>query len=186
MRHAVRHGRLSARRILVGAGAAVLLAAALAAARPGGLVLEAVDLDGDRTLVREPVSPGSTFALRYRHSIYDAPAWEWYEVLADGRMRLRRIASSKEAVLEYYRLSVPIIHRDDLAVAEVMDVVVPHVVLRVGRIGQQRLVIAGGKEIPLSEHAGDGSRVLLRLRRLPSPAGRLWHALTSSLSRPTV
>lgn len=66
---------------------------------------EVVVTDAEGSIVASAGLPGNRrFALTYRHSVYGAPASEWFIASCDGRLRLTDVSSASEAVLDYYAL----------------------------------------------------------------------------------
>jgi len=85
--------------VLLGAGADV------AGNRAPALLVRGSD---GTSLARVELPPDGSFALRYRNSLYDSLVEERFLVLADGRLRLVRLAADELAVLEeYYAIDRP-------------------------------------------------------------------------------
>lgn len=133
------------------------------------LALEATNLDRPAVLARIEVRPGDRFALRYEHSLYHVTTWERFTV-EHGAMVLREVAAPSEAVLDYYRFpghyGRAYAREGASLVVRGLAVAQPELVIRVDQVGRHRLV-AGGREVALYEHTGDGDRVRVTVRSVP-------------------
>jgi hypothetical protein len=146
---------------LLGLAMLVLLGAWLSAPVPALLVEEAAT---GRTLARLPLGDGPVL-LRYRHSLYDAPAEEEFAVEGD-ELVLRRVRSPSLAVLEYYaRPEPPRAVDGGYAIDGLND---RHRALPVlaGPIGARTLA-HGGRAITLHELAAAGGQVHVRVGQAP-------------------
>jgi hypothetical protein len=93
---------MSRKLLAAGAAAAPLALAATALSGPPEPAVVVRGEEGDE-LVRAELPDSGSFALAYRHSYYGAPARELFTAGGSG-FRLRRIASPRNAVLDYYAL----------------------------------------------------------------------------------
>lgn len=142
--------------------AAVIVASVLAAAVAAPAYrLEVTGEDG-QVLWALPVRPGISVTLVYTNSIFGARTEEQMILTPQG-FTLQEVRSTSEAVLSYNGLPGPY-HREGTFVAAPASVRLPELVLRIGRTGQQRLIV-GGRELPLYT-AGEGSRITVRVGRL--------------------
>lgn len=140
---------------LIGAG---LVAAGLA--WPSGMLV--VSDEAGAALWRVPVSDGSEVVLHYTNSVYLAPTWERFTVRG-GRLHLKEVSSTREAVLEYHRLAPPYRRDGDRLTAPASDVVLEVLPLRVGERGHPVLQV-GQTEVPLYR-AGTGTGLRVTIRR---------------------
>jgi hypothetical protein len=58
--------------------------------------------DDAQVVARVALPADGRFALAYRHSVYEVPAFERFVAEPDGRFRLVGVSSQSEAVLDYY------------------------------------------------------------------------------------
>lgn len=139
---------------LIGAG---LVVAGLA--WPSGMLVVADEAGAVRW--RVPVSDGSEVVLHYTNSIYLAPTWERFTVRG-GRLHLKEVSSTREAVLEYHRLAPPYQRDGSTVKARTSGVVLEVLPLRVGERGHPVLQV-GRIEVPLYlAGVGAGLRVTIR------------------------
>ena len=179
-----------ARRWLAAVGGFVglaLLGGGLLAPTPA-LLVEGVA--GGRVLARLPIVDAPV-TLRYRHSLYDAPAEEEFEIVG-GALALRRLRSPRLAVLDYYARPEPIRASGDQYQIDI-DIDDPserrsEVRLLVSPIGQRTLA-HGGRTVALHElpTTDTDGRVRVRIGSMPAIA-RWWEDLAigdrvASLSR---
>jgi len=119
---------------------------------PGPMVF-ARDADGRRVATLK-LQPSGRFDLEYVHSYYRAPARESFVALEDGRLRLASLASTSEAVLDYYALSGVKRRRGRWIVltprASPPYDELPLIATRTGR----RTLAAGGRRVPLFRRGG--------------------------------
>jgi hypothetical protein len=96
--------RVLSRRVLAaGAAAAPLALAAVAFSGSADPAIVVRDEQGS-VVARGDLPASGDFGLAYRHSYYDAPARELFNVNGH-ELRLRAIASPSAAVLDYYALA---------------------------------------------------------------------------------
>jgi len=113
---------------------------------------------------RAPVGDGTSVVLQYTHSLYLAPTWEQF-VVRGGRLHLREISSTREAVLEYNRLAPPYRWDGPVVAATVPGIVLDTLALRVGERGRPVLHV-GGTVLPLYQ-AGVGTGLRVAVRQAP-------------------
>jgi len=113
---------------------------------------------------RVPVADGAEVVLRYTNSVYLAPTWERF-VVRGGRLHLRDISSTREAVLEYNRLAPPYQVAGGRVTAPVSGIVLDGYTLRVGARGHPILRV-GSAVLPLYQ-AGEGAGLRVAIRRAP-------------------
>jgi hypothetical protein len=89
-------------RALLAAGAATAPLALASGDAERAVVVR--DASGEE-VVRAGLPAGGSFALAYRHSVYEAPARERFVPAAPGGFRLRSLGSPSAAVLDYYALA---------------------------------------------------------------------------------
>lgn len=154
----------------IGAAAAVLAAAALAALAPIP-VLEVVHADGGRLLWRLPVRDGSRVRLHYVNSLYHAPTTEEFAVTADG-LRLVEVTTTAEAVMEYLRIDPPYRVVHGRLAADTSGPTVPALVTRIGQTGRQWLEV-DDRSLPLYR-VGVGEAVRIRVVRRPRAVAQLY------------
>ena len=116
--------------------------------------------DGQR-LWSLPVRPGDEVVLAYTNSIYLA-ATEERLILTRTGFTLTDVRSTSEAVVPYNGLDPPFSRRGACYSARA-SAHLAELVLRIGRFGQQRLIV-GGQELPLYE-AGEGTQLRVSVVR---------------------
>jgi Domain of unknown function (DUF1850) len=153
---------------LISVGAAIAVVAALVVARAEAPAVVVSDRAG-KTIASLPLPDDGRFSLRYRHSIYEAPAFETFEVDESGRFDLVELSSTSGAVLDYYALEGDrhsragwlVLRPDRTQSFETL----PLIATATGR----RTLVVGGRRLPLYE--GDEARHLaLCIRNGPSRA----------------
>lgn len=141
--------------------ALALFAGLLAVSAAGSsYVLTVTGEDGQR-LWSLPVRSGDEVVLAYTNSIYLAPTEERLVVSRTG-FTLTDVHSTSEAVLAYNSLDPPFSRRGAFYSARA-SAHLAELVLRIGRFGQQRLIV-GGQELPLYE-AGEGAQLRVSVVR---------------------
>jgi Domain of unknown function (DUF1850) len=155
--------RLAAVTVVLGVAAAAVVAATGVAGRDGGVPAVVVADERSREVASVPLPASGEFALRYRHSVYRAEVTETFAAAGDG-FRLVAVASSSEAVLDYYELegrrtTAGGWRRLEPAAHPRMDSL-PLVATDVGR----RTLEAGGRRLPLYTEGGDPARLVLSVR----------------------
>lgn len=117
----------------------------------------------DEVVLRAPL-PDGAFAIGYRNSIYRSLAREEFEVTAEGRLTLTRLAADEVAVLgEYYSADRPqptggaglrwhAVPARPLTVHELPIAATEH--------GRRTLIVPGRDPVPLWELAHEGSPVI--------------------------
>ena len=150
------------------AGIALVAALILAAAAIPSYHLTIVG-EAEERLWTVPIDPGTAVTLAYENSIYRAPTEELLTATAAG-FTLRGVRSRSEAVLAYNGLEAPYI-RDGTWYAAPATQTLPRLVVRIGRTGRQKLIVAG-RVIPLYE-AGEGRRVRIEVERAPRAVAAL-------------
>ena len=124
---------------------------ALALAGCGGPAVTARDETG-HVIAKAALPEDGTFALRYRHSVYTAPAEERFRATAQGFV-LDSVASPDPAVIDYYDLDGTRTHEDGLWVMRPDHPArFDRMPLAATRRGQRTLVV-DGRRLPLYGHA---------------------------------
>jgi hypothetical protein len=127
--------------------AAACAALALTAATSGADGPRVVVRDAAGEIVAEAALPADgRFALAYRHSVYRAPAEEWFR--ADGdRFVLERVSSRNRRVLEYYEAEGRIARGELVPDHPARFTTMALAATERGR----RTLVVGGERIPLYE-----------------------------------
>ena len=116
---------------------------------PGGSVVVAGD--GGQPLASAALPASGSFAIRYRHSVYDAPTIESFVAFSDGSFAMVAVASPSAAVLDYYGLDG---RRWSSGGWAHLQVSVPDRLRRLPLIGTpkgQRTLEVAGRRFPLGE-----------------------------------
>lgn len=142
---------------LLFAVAAVFAAGAALAQPVGSLTVTNTDRG---TVTRLPMPNERRFSITYRHSIYDAPVTEEFEVGDDGALVLRVLHSPSPAVLEYFGVTTPgSTHRRNVRLSGIT--------MRIAMGAEQRLVV-GDRDYSLLRFGDHGDRIVLEHRRTPA------------------
>jgi hypothetical protein len=141
----------------------LLLAAAVGALALTGGSSHVVARTADGDVVAELRLPASgTFALKYRHSYYRAPARETFHVTDDG-FELVAISSPSEAVLDYYEIEGARERRGGTwTLRTARPARFERMALAATETGRRTLV-AGGRSVPL--YGGDDVHLRLEVER---------------------
>ncbi|MFN8534979.1 MAG: hypothetical protein U0556_15690 [Dehalococcoidia bacterium] len=125
-----------------------------------------VDLTDERSgrLVGRLAANG-TITMRYVHSIYHQPAAE--VLVADpAGLRLVRLSSPSEAVLEYYARPEPIHQEGDQFAIDVADATGAPISALASQVGR-RSIEGGGKFVMLHEAAPHGTPIRITVANQP-------------------
>lgn len=139
--------------------ALVLVAGLLASTATGSSDVLTVTRDDGQRLWSLPVWPGDQVVLAYTNSIYLAATEERLTLTAGG-FDLTEVRSTSEAVLYYNGLEGPFSRQGAFYSASVSRHLA-ELVLRIGRTGRQRLMVAS-RELPLYT-AGEGTRLRVQV-----------------------
>lgn len=147
------------------------------------LVLEVATRPEGRVVWVSPVGPGYRFTLAYRHSIYDVPVEERFEVDARSGLRLREIRAGNEAAVQYYDLPGRIEREGGYFVLGGIDRPVPEIPLLVDSVGRRVMILEGEPRgtsprglreiVPLYRLVPDGQALSLRVVRRSAAARQL-------------
>jgi hypothetical protein len=123
------------------------------------------DLTAGRTLHREPVRAGDTFALSYVHSSEHVPVRGVFRIEDDGgftpvETAFAGFGPGLPALAAGDRWTV----RDGMIVARHDGTRLPDVTVRVQPITRHRLTTPGGTDLDLSARAGPGARLRIAAR----------------------
>jgi hypothetical protein len=137
---------------------------------PGGLELTVVPVTGGEPLVVLPLDPGEMFAIRYYHSVENAPIWEEHSVDREGRIyieeeRYLKFGAGMGRMPGVGRM----VMRGPCEAIVDMHQPTGDFVLRIGSPGVDHTIIWRGREKNLSAVA---SHVAVRFSARPVP--RLW------------
>ncbi|HEY8369434.1 MAG TPA: DUF1850 domain-containing protein [Thermodesulfobacteriota bacterium] len=147
--------------------AVMLLAGAVALPVP---VLEATPDAPGRPRLARLVAPGERVELTYRHSMFDVPVRERFEVDARLRLVLEEIRSTRLDIVGYYDIPGAAVEVADGDVRLVrLGLAHERLRVRATAIGDRSLVV-GGCAVPLRALAGEGGALTLEVRWRPAVA----------------
>ncbi|MDP8904744.1 MAG: hypothetical protein M3N29_05425 [Chloroflexota bacterium] len=127
--------------------------------RPAGDWLLVGRSEAGEILLRVPL-PDSSFALRYRNSVYDSLAEERFRVDATGRLVLAELASDEVALLgEYYDVArrprrAPLSDARDWVAPPARHTALEELPLIASQHGERALLVEGRRPVPLWSLAG--------------------------------
>ena len=107
-------------------------------------VFVATNVETGAALFCRPLLGQQRVALVFTHSMYGGDVREEYVVGADGRLRRVAMTTANAAAAEYYAYDGAVARVDDRFRIEVPPVSFDQIVVRVDRIGEQRLAWDGG------------------------------------------
>ncbi len=148
------------------------MALAGAAALPVPMLEATPDAPGRPRLARL-VAPGARVELIYRHSMFDIPVRERFEVDAGLHLVLEEIRSTRLDIVGYYDIPGAAVRVADGDVRlERLGLVHERLRVRATAIGNRSLVV-GGCVVPLRALAGEGGALTLEVRWRPALAAAL-------------
>ncbi|HUG61040.1 MAG TPA: hypothetical protein VMP03_04305 [Methylomirabilota bacterium] len=142
--------------------AALLLAGAVFI--PAAPVFLATNAETGATIFCRPLPGDERVALVFTHSMYGGDVREVYAAGDDGRLRRVEMTTANAAAAEYYAYDGAVSRVGDRYRVEVPPASFDEIVVRVDRIGAQRLVWDGG-DFDLLTAAGEGAPVRLTVER---------------------
>ncbi len=129
----------------------------------------ATDLTSGTRAVCRPAGADARLTLAFTHSMYGGRVFEEYAATRSGDLRRMSVTTEHPAAAEYYAYYGATI-RDGTRFRVVVPVEeIAQVVVRVDRVGDQRLTL-GGEEVDLLAAAGAGHQVRLAVE--PVALGR--------------